>query len=82
MSYDIENQTIRYPLFSSEEMDEIMESLKHDPGYREIGTDIFVRDEDAYRYAIERISQDKDLMQEFKEMLVEWFYSGNWIKED
>lgn len=48
------------------------------PGYEEIGTGIFVSEEDAYDYAMERISQDEDLKQEF----VEWFYSGNWIKED
>lgn len=47
-------------------------------GYEEIGTGIFVPEEDAYRYALERISLDEDLKQEF----VEWFYSGNWIKEE
>lgn len=47
-------------------------------GYEEIGTGIFVQEEDAYEYALERISQDEDLQKEF----VEWFYSGNWIKED
>lgn len=47
-------------------------------GYEEIGTGIFVSEEDAYDYAMERISQDEDLIQEF----VEWFYSGNWIKEE
>lgn len=45
-------------------------------GYEEIGTGIFVSEEDAYSYAMERISQDEDLKQEF----VEWFYSGNWIR--
>lgn len=37
----------------------------------------------AYDYALERClngaSEDK---REFREMLVEWFYSGNWIEED
>ncbi len=47
-------------------------------GYSEIGTGIFVREEDACKYAIERISQNEDLKQEF----VEWFYSGNWVRED
>ena len=47
-------------------------------GYKEIGTMIFVPDEDAYGYALERISQDEELKQEF----IEWFYSGNWIKEE
>lgn len=52
------------------------------PGFEEIGTGIFVPEEDAYQYAMERISQDEDLQKEFKETVVEWFYSGNWIKED
>lgn len=36
---------------------------------------IFVRREDAYEYALERISCDESLKKE----LVEWFYSGNFI---
>lgn len=47
-------------------------------GYKEMKTEIFVPEEDAFDYALERISLDEDLKQEF----VEWFYSGNWIKED
>lgn len=47
------------------------------PGYVEIGTRIFVDEENAYDYALERVSQDDELKQEF----VEWFYAGNWIKE-
>jgi len=46
-------------------------------GYEEIGTGIFVAEEDAYDYAMERISLDEAEKKEF----VEWFYSGNWIKE-
>lgn len=60
---------------------EIIEKLRN-PGYKEYGTGIFVAEEDAYQYAMERISQDEDLQKEFKETVVEWFYSGNWIKED
>lgn len=60
---------------------EAREKLNNE-GYEEMGTGIFVSEEDAYDYAMERISQDDDLKQEFKEMVVEWFYSGNWIKED
>lgn len=47
-------------------------------GYEEIGTGIFVPEEDAYKYAMERISWDEDLKSEF----VEWFYSGNWVYEN
>lgn len=46
-------------------------------GYEEVRTGIFVLEEDAYEYALEKISQDEDLQKEF----VEWFYSGNWVKE-
>lgn len=56
---------------------EVKEKLD-DAGYKEIGTMLFVPEEDAYDYALERISQDEGLKQEF----VEWFYSGNWIKEE
>lgn len=48
-------------------------------GYSEIGTGVFVSEEDAYDYAIERISHSTD---EKKQEFVEWFYSGNWIKEE
>lgn len=59
-------------------------------GYREIGTGIFVPKEDAFHYALEHCIettmfgtnvQEIQWNQEFKEMLVEWFYSGHWIKE-
>ena len=56
---------------------EVKEKLNN-KGYTEIGTGIFVAEEDAYQYALERLSLDVDLQKEF----VEWFYSGNWIKED
>lgn len=59
------------------------------PYYREIGTGVCIDEEDAFDYAIEqcfevvpefvrRLKWTKD----FKDMLVEWFYSGDWIKED
>lgn len=58
-------------------------------GYVEIGTLNFVSEEDAFDYAIENIVNivppgfhEIEWTEEFKEMLVEWFYSGNWIKED
>lgn len=48
-------------------------------GYKEIGTEIFVPEEDAYDYALERISHGTDAE---KREFVEWFYLGNWIRED
>ena len=59
------------------------------PGYREMATGVFVPEEDAFDYALENCFEMVPAgirllrwTQEFKEMLVEWFYSGNWIKED
>lgn len=75
MPYMIENRMVvnsQWP----ETSPEIKEKL-NSVGYKEMGTEIFVPEEDAYDYALERISQDEDLKQEF----VEWFYSGNWVKE-
>lgn len=54
------------------------EEPKKCSGYEEFGTGVFVREKDAYRYALERISHGTD---EEKQEFVEWFYSGNWIKE-
>jgi hypothetical protein len=52
-------------------------------GYLHFHTNEFVSDEDAYAYAFERCTNGTDEeIQEFKEMLVEWFYSGNWIREE
>ena len=40
-------------------------------------------DEDAYAYALERcLSGTEEDKQDFKEMLVEWFYSGNWARRE
>lgn len=47
-------------------------------GYTELGTGTFVPKETAYEYALERISGDGSLKEEF----VDWFYSDNWIKEN
>lgn len=59
-----------------------MEEKLNGPGYANMAADIFVPEEGAYQYALERVSLDKDLNQEFKEMVVEWFFSGEWIKEE
>lgn len=42
-----------------------------------------VNDEDAYAYALERcLSGTEEDKQDFKEILVEWFYSGNWARRE
>lgn len=41
-----------------------------------------VSDEDAYDYALERsLSGTENDKREFREMLIKWFYSGNWSKK-
>ena len=53
-------------------------------GYLGIGVnrDVFVSDEDAYAYAFERCTNGtEEEINEFKEMLVEWFFSGNWVRK-
>lgn len=61
---------------------EVKEVLR-EPGYREMGTDNFVPESLAYQYALERcLNGTEKEKKEFREMMVEWFYSGNWIKEE
>ena len=51
-------------------------------GYLEIGTGNFVPEDDAFDYALEIcLRGTEEDQREFKEMLVEWFYSGNWVRE-
>ena len=51
-------------------------------GYRETRTNIFVPESEAYEYALERcLNGPEHDVREFREMLVEWFYSGTWMKE-
>lgn len=77
MTGPIENRMVVDSQWSWNTPVEVREKLMA-PGYREIGTSVFVPEEDAYDYALERISQDEDLKKEF----VEWFYSGNWVREE
>lgn len=58
-------------------------------GWEEIGTGTFVPDESAFDYALERCLEVVPNFvrrikwtQEFREMLVEWFYSSGWVHED
>lgn len=42
-----------------------------------------VEDEEAFDYALERcLKGTLEEQQEFKEMLVEWYYSGNWVHRE
>ncbi len=58
-------------------------------GWEEMGTGMFVPEEDAFNYALERCFEfvpnfvhRLKWTDEFKEMLVKWFYSGNWVHEN
>jgi len=83
----VENLMVADFLWDDNEPPETVRKL-NGPGYREIGTDVFVPMEDAFDYALEHCVKvvpqgfrDIEWTQEFKEMLVERFYSGNWIEE-
>ena len=44
---------------------------------------IVVDETAAFAYAMERcLTGTLEEQADFKEMLVEWYYSGNWIKEE
>ena len=45
--------------------------------------DTVVEDNQAYEYALERcLHGTVEDQEEFQKMLVEWFYSGDWIYEE
>lgn len=52
-------------------------------GYVSLGRkSVYVSDEDAYDYALDRcLNGTEEEKEEFKRELVEWFFSGNWVKE-
>lgn len=54
-------------------------------GYWEgIGTEEgkIIEDDVAFEYALERCTKGtEDDRKEFEKMLVEWFYSGNWLRK-
>ena len=52
-------------------------------GYIGVGPEngVFVADADVYAYAMGRcLHGTEEEVKEFREMLVEWYYSGNWIR--
>lgn len=74
----IENRMVRDSVWESQEKPcEVKEKL-NGSGYSEIGTGNFVPEEDAFDYALERLMDSEE---EFKNEFVDWFYSGNWIRE-
>lgn len=78
MPYAVENPMVVDSLWDVAFADAPCREKLRGPGYEDMETGTFVPEADAYKYAMEMISVDEDLKREF----VEWFYSGNWIKED
>lgn len=56
-----------------EELEEIQE-----PGYTNLRTLKFVSEEESFDYALNDVMNNEDARQEF----MEWYYSGNWVKEE
>ena len=54
----------------------MVEREPQEAGYRNIGTDEFVPEDEALDYALEHEDQKDMTDEEF----VEWFFSGNWLK--
>lgn len=62
---------------------EEVETVLSEHGFHETRTGEFVSLKDAYEYALDCcLNGSEEQQKEFKEMLVEWFYSGgNWREE-
>ncbi len=60
-----------------------VEEVLSEKGYHNLLTNDFVPEKDAFEHALwECMFGNLETQKEFKEMLVEWFFSGNWIKEE
>ena len=60
-----------------------VKEVLNEKGYHEMGTNVFVPEDEAYEYALDRcLNGSEEDKKEFKQMLVEWFYSGNWTREE
>lgn len=78
----IENKMVVDSQWDWQQSGEVVEKPSR-KGYVEILTDEFVPEDEAFEYAFERCTNGtEDEQKEFKAMLVEWFFSGNWVKED
>ena len=61
--------------------EELTEEVVEEPGYHEMGTNVFIPEKDAFGYALAQcLNGSEEDQKEFKEMLVEWYFSGNWVK--
>lgn len=81
----IENPMVLDCLWEPDDLAFIKGKLS-EAGYTEMGTGVFVPECDAFDYAVRHCVKDIpecfheiEWKQEFKDMLVDWFYSDNWI---
>lgn len=81
MPEQIENRMVVDSEWEFNAPQEVKEKL-NGKGFHEIGTGVFVPESEAYEYALEQcLHGSEEDIKEFKEMLVEWYFSGNWVKE-
>lgn len=80
MSEQIENSMV---VDSESLLAKCIEDVLAEKGWHNFKTNEFVPEKEAYEYALDEVLHgDATTQKEFREMLVEWFFSGNWIKED
>ena len=85
MPEQIENKMVRDSAWESIEKYTKYEVHEEDKitGWKSMVTGKFVPDSEAYDYALECcLSGSEEDQQEFRDMLLEWFFSGNWIRSD
>lgn len=80
MPEQIENRMV---VDSEWPVENCIENVLKEKGWHNFQTNEFVPEKEAYEYALdEALHGDAATQKEFREMLVEWFFSGNWVKED
>lgn len=82
MSEQIENRMVVDSEWTFTTTPEIRKKLS-ERGYHEYMTGTFVPESEAYEYALEQcLHGTEEIVNDFRNMLVEWFYSGGaWRKE-
>lgn len=80
----VENLMVNDDHWAWQEKEMAVETVVNRKGYHEVGTNMFVPEDEAYEYALAIcLDGTEEGRKEFKEMLVEWFYSGgNWRREE
>ena len=77
---EVENRMV---VESQWEHSEEVDKAVSEKGYHEFGTNTFVPEDEAFDYALDRCMNGSEAEQkEFRQMLMDWFYSGNLVKEE